>query len=126
MSCTEGLCSGVYRAASDGGQPGDSACQVCLLNTASSYSVLPSSSAAVWCLFYVDKETMAPRAKSTELGFHPRPPCLEDQLPAGAWGALTGPCRAQARAFQSSLRAQHDLKHYRSSMRQQARLDPDI
>lgn len=94
----------VYRAASDVGQPGDSACQVCSLNTASIYSILPSSSAAVWCLFHADKETKAPRAKSTELGFHPRPPypggsancrCL------GREGALIGPCRPQARGFQS-------------------------
>lgn len=115
MSCTEGLCSGVCGTASDGRWPGDSACWVCSLKAAqalcpgphaSSYSTLPGSSAAVWCLCYADKETKAPRAKSTELGFHPGPPfpggsalcrCL------GKEGALIDPCRAQARGLPQPL-----------------------
>lgn len=84
------MCSGICRAASNAGQPGDSACQGCSVSSAQavcqglrafSYSLLPGSSADILCPCYTDVKTEAPWVKSSELGFYLGPPCPGGSAP---------------------------------------------
>lgn len=85
MPCTEGLCSAVCRAASDGEHPGDSAYQVRPLSPAQAFPLPATLSCPAAQQLFVQTRPRLPGPSLQSWDSTQDLPALEDQLPAGAW-----------------------------------------